>query len=197
MNPYHPAAKRIVAVGASTGGTQALEKVLTRLPTTCPPILIVQHMPGAFTCSFAARLNGLCAIEVREARHRDRPMSGVALIAPGGMHMILAPSGPQYMVEVFDAPPMNRHKPSVDMLFRSVARHAGANALGIVMTGMGNDGAQGLLAMREAGARTAVQDEASCVIYGMPMEAKKLGAAATVLHLDRIHEAIVEHGRNA
>jgi two-component system chemotaxis response regulator CheB len=197
MNPYHPSARRIVALGASTGGTQALEKVLTRLPLTCPPILIVQHMREGFIAGFAARLNGLCAIEVREARHRDRPMPGLALIAPSGMHMILAPGGQHYTVEIFDAPPMNRHKPSVDMLFRSVARHAGSNALGVLMTGMGNDGAHDLKEMRQAGARTAAQDAASCVIYGMPMEAVKLGAAEAVLELDHIHEAIVAHGRNA
>ncbi|TBU92508.1 protein-glutamate methylesterase/protein-glutamine glutaminase [Phytopseudomonas dryadis] len=168
---------RVVALGTSTGGTQALEVVLRQLPVDCPGIVVVQHMPEKFTATFAQRLDGVCAIDVREARHMDRVRPGLALIAPGGKHMQLKRSGAQYFVEVIDGPPVNRHKPSVDVLFRSVARHAGHNALGVIMTGMGDDGARGLLAMREAGARTVAQDEASCVVFGMPREAIKLGAA--------------------
>lgn len=145
--------ERIVAIGTSTGGTQALEEVLTALPRVCPGIVIVQHMPEKFTAAFAARLNGLCQIAVKEAANNDRVMPGRALIAPGGKHLLLRRSGAQYFVEVLEGPPVNRHRPSVDVLFRSAARAAGSNALGIIMTGMGDDGAAGLLEMRQAGAR--------------------------------------------
>lgn len=184
--------EQLVAIGTSTGGTQALEVVLTSLPANCPGIVVVQHMPEKFTAAFASRLNGLCQLEVREARDGDRVRPGLALIAPGGRHMLLKRSGAQYLVEVRDGPPVNRHKPSVDVLFRSVARHAGANAVGVIMTGMGDDGASGLLEMSRAGAHTIAQDEASCVVFGMPKEAIRLGAAASVLPLDRIAEAVLE-----
>ena len=181
---------RVVALGTSTGGTQALEVVLRALPRMSPGIVIVQHMPEHFTAAFAERLNGLCQIEVREARHNDRVMAGRALIAPGGKHMLLRRNGAQYHVEVVDGPLVNRHRPSVDVLFRSVAKCAGANALGVIMTGMGDDGAAGLLEMRKAGAQTVGQDEASCVVYGMPKEAVKRGAVAKVVPLDAIAREI-------
>ena len=187
---------RVVALGTSTGGTQALEVVLRQLPVDCPGIVIVQHMPEKFTAAFAQRLDGLCRIEVREAKHMDRVRSGLALIAPGGRHMQLKRSGAQYFVEVVDGPPVNRHKPSVDVLFRSVARHAGRNALGIIMTGMGDDGARGLLAMREAGARTVAQDEASCVVFGMPKEALRLNAAQSSEALQHLPQLITQYNRN-
>ncbi|MBL8469269.1 protein-glutamate methylesterase/protein-glutamine glutaminase [Methyloversatilis discipulorum] len=178
--------ERIVAVGTSTGGTQALERVLTALPRVCPGIVIVQHMPERFTAAFAERLDSLCEIEVKEAAHGDRVMPGRALIAPGGRHMILRRSGALYHVDVVDGPLVNRHKPSVDVLFRSVAKYAGRNALGVIMTGMGDDGARGLKEMRDAGASTCAQDEATCVVFGMPKEAIKLGAAGSVLPLEHI-----------
>lgn len=186
---------KVVAIGASTGGTQALETVLTALPRVCPGIVIVQHMPEKFTAAFAQRLNNLCQIEVREARHLDRVRAGLALVAPGGRHMQLKRSGAQYFVEVLDGPPVNRHKPSVDVLFRSVARHAGHNALGIIMTGMGDDGARGLLNMREAGARTVAQDEASCVVFGMPKEALQIGAAQSTETLENLPRVITDYAR--
>jgi len=181
----------IVAIGTSTGGTQALEMVLTMLPAVCPGIVIVQHMPEKFTALFAERLNTLCKLEVREARNGDRVMPGRALIAPGGRHMLLRRSGAQYIVEVVDGPLVNRHKPSVDVLFRSVAQVAGRNALGIIMTGMGDDGARGLHEMHAAGARTVAQDEASCVVYGMPKEAVKLGGVNLSLTLSAIPSEIL------
>ena len=186
---------KIIAIGTSTGGTQALEAVLTKLPAVCPGIVIVQHMPEKFTAMFAERLNGLCQIEVREAKHGDRVIPGRALIAPGGKHMMLTRSGAQYTVEVVDGPLVNRHRPSVDVLFRSCAKFAGRNALGIIMTGMGDDGARGLKEMVDAGADTVAEDESTCVVFGMPKEAIKLGAARTVLPLNRIPEAIVAAGR--
>ena len=167
--------ERIVAIGTSTGGTLALEALLTQLPRVCPGMVIVQHMPEKFTAAFAERLNSLCQLEVLEAKDGDRVIPGRALIAPGGRHMQLKRSGAQYVVEVADGPLVNRHKPSVDVLFRSVARFAGKNALGIIMTGMGDDGARGRKEMYDAGAFTIAQDEATCVVYGMPKEAVKLG----------------------
>lgn len=189
--------EQIVAIGTSTGGTQALEAVLTQLPPNCPGIVIVQHMPTVFTAMFAERLNTLAKIEVREARNGDRVSAGLALIAPGGKHMMLRRSGGQYVVDVADGPPVNRHRPSVDVLFRSVARAAGANALGIIMTGMGDDGARGLKEMHDAGAETVAQDEASCVVFGMPKEAIKLGGVDLALPLAHIPAAIVSFGVNA
>ena len=182
---------RVVAIGTSTGGTQALEMVLTALPRVCPGIVIVQHMPEKFTEAFANRLNGLCQLEVREARSGDRVMPGRALIAPGGRHMLLKRNGAQYHVDIVDGPLVSRHRPSVDVLFRSVAKCAGKNALGIIMTGMGDDGAHGLKELHDMGARTLAQDEASCVVYGMPKEAVKLGAVDRVLPLGEIHLEII------
>ena len=189
------ATEPVVAMGTSTGGTQALEAVLTRLPATVPGIVIVQHMPTVFTAMFAERLNSLCQIEVREAQNGDRVHPGLALIAPGGKHMMLKRNGAQYVVEVADGPLVNRHKPSVDVLFRSVAKFAGANALGIIMTGMGDDGARGLKEMHGAGARTIAQDEASCVVFGMPKEAIKLDAVDQIMALDQVPAAIVSFSR--
>jgi len=186
--------ERVVALGTSTGGTQALECVLTSLPRSAPGIVVVQHMPEKFTAAFAQRLDELCQIEVKEAEDDDRVLPGRALIAPGGRQMTLKRSGAQYYVEVRSAPPVNRHCPSVDVLFRSVAKHAGRNALGIIMTGMGHDGARGLLEMHQAGARTVAQDEASCVVFGMPKEAIKLGGAEKVLPLHAISTEIALYG---
>jgi two-component system, chemotaxis family, protein-glutamate methylesterase/glutaminase len=185
---------KVVAVGTSTGGTQALEVMLSALPRTVPGLVIVQHMPEKFTAAFAERLNGLCQIEVREARHGDRVLNGRALIAPGGRHMLLKRSGAQYHVDVVDGPAVNRHRPSVDVLFRSVARSAGSNALGVIMTGMGDDGARGMKEMREAGAATLAQDEASCVVYGMPKEAVKLGGVERSLPLGGIAREVTRYG---
>jgi two-component system chemotaxis response regulator CheB len=165
---------KLIALGTSTGGTQALEFLLTRLPRTMPGLVIVQHMPEKFTAAFAARLDSLCELQVREAREGDRVIPGLALIAPGGFHLQVYRSGAQYRVRVESGPVVNRHRPSVDVLFRSVARCAGSNAMGVIMTGMGDDGARGLGEMRKAGAVTLAQDEASCVVYGMPREAVRL-----------------------
>ncbi|WP_053143850.1 chemotaxis response regulator protein-glutamate methylesterase [Pseudomonas sp. P97.38] len=181
----------IVAIGTSTGGTQALEQVLQGLPRVCPGIVVVQHMPEKFTAAFAERLNHVCEIEVREAASGDCIVPGRALIAPGGSHMLVKRSGARYLVEIVQGPPVNRHRPSVDVMFRSVARSAGSNALGIIMTGMGDDGARGLKEMRDAGARTLGQDEDSCVVYGMPREAFKLGAVERELPLEQIASAIL------
>ncbi|WP_291994408.1 chemotaxis response regulator protein-glutamate methylesterase [Candidatus Accumulibacter sp. ACC003] len=187
--------EQIVAIGTSAGGTQALEVVLTQLPSTCHGLVIVQHMPERFTAMLAQRLDELCQIDVREASDGDRVRPGLALIAPGGKHLLLKRSGTHYQVEVADGPLVSRHKPSVDVLFRSVARFAGGNALGIIMTGMGDDGACGLREMRDAGARTIAQDEASCVVFGMPKEAIKLDAAERIVGLQQIAGAIVAFGR--
>ena len=184
--------ERVVAIGTSTGGTQALEEVLTALPRVCPGIVIVQHMPEKFTAAFAARLDSICQLRVKEAASNDRVLQGQALIAPGGKHLLLRRTGAQYYVEVVDGPPVNRHRPSVDVLFRSVAKAAGANALGVIMTGMGDDGAAGLLEMRKAGARTVAQDEATCVVYGMPKEAVKRGAVEKSLPLQAMAQEILQ-----
>ncbi|HJV22565.1 MAG TPA: chemotaxis response regulator protein-glutamate methylesterase [Holophagaceae bacterium] len=181
---------RFTAIGTSTGGTQALEFVLASLPRTCPGIVVVQHMPERFTAAFAERLDGLCEIRVREAKSGDRVIPGQALIAPGGKHMVVKRSGAQYHVDIVGAPPVNRHCPSVDVLFRSVANAAGANARGVIMTGMGDDGARGLLEMREAGARTFAQDEESCVVFGMPKEAIRLGGVDRIVSLKEIPELL-------
>jgi two-component system chemotaxis response regulator CheB len=183
--------ERVVALGTSTGGTQALELVLSALPRVSPGIVVVQHMPEKFTAAFAARLDSICQISVKEARNGDRVVPGQALIAPGGQHMRVKRSGAQYHVEVVDGPLVNRHRPSVNVLFRSVAKSAGKNALGIIMTGMGDDGAMGLLEMRNAGARTVAQDEASCVVYGMPKEAVKCGAVQRTVALEAISGEIM------
>jgi two-component system chemotaxis response regulator CheB len=188
--------ERIIAIGTSTGGTQALEVVLTALPRMVPGIVVVQHMPEKFTAQFAERLNTLCEVEVREAQNNDRVMPGRVLIAPGGRHMMLKRSGAQYVVEVVDGPLVSRHKPSVDVLFRSAARFAGRNCTGIIMTGMGDDGARGMREMFDAGAHTIAQDEASCVVFGMPKEAIKLGGVKEVKPLSSLPEAIVAAGRS-
>ncbi len=176
----------VVAVGASTGGTDALRVFLEAIPLDSPGIVIVQHMPENFTKSFANRLNELCNITVKEAENGDTVIRGRALIAPGNHHMLLKRSGAKYYVEIKDGPLVNRHRPSVDVLFRSTARYAGKNAIGIIMTGMGDDGARGLLEMKEVGARTIAQDEKSCVVFGMPNEAIKVGAVEKILPLDQI-----------
>lgn len=185
---------RVVAIGTSTGGTNALEQVLTQLPRTAPGIVVVQHMPEAFTAAFAARLDSLCQVRVKEAEPNDRVTPGLVLIANGGQHLLVKRSGAQYRVELKDGPPVSRHRPSVDVLFRSVAQSAGKNALGIIMTGMGDDGARGLGEMRKAGARTLGQDEATCIVYGMPREAMKLGHVEKELPLANIPAAILGFG---
>ena len=187
---------RFVAIGTSTGGTQALQTILTQLSRVAPGIVIVQHMPEKFTGAFAARLNSMCEVEVLEAKHGDRIIPGRALIAPGGKHLAVKLSGAQYHVEIQDGPPVNRHKPSVDVMFRSVAKYAGKNALGIIMTGMGDDGARGLKEMFDVGARTVAQDEQSCVVFGMPKEAIKLGAAEKIVPLAAISGIIEAYGRS-
>ena len=184
--------EHVVAIGCSTGGTQALQQVLAALPTICPAVVIVQHMPPSFTAAFAKRLDGLCRITVKEAQNNDRVVPGCALIAPGGKHLLIQRSGAQYYVEVRDGPPVNRHCPSVDVLFRSAAKAAGPNALGIIMTGMGDDGARGLKEMRNAGAHTIAQDEHSCVVFGMPKEAIRMEAVERVMPLDELPRAILQ-----
>lgn len=169
------AVNKPVVIGSSTGGTQAIESILLSLPADCPGIAIVQHMPPKFTAMYAQRLDTYCALRVREAIDGDRLERGTALIAPGGRHMQLRKSGGHYFVAIADGPPVNRHKPSVDVLFRSAAECAGPDALGIILTGMGDDGARGLRQMHERGARTLAQDEESCVVYGMPKEAVRMG----------------------
>lgn len=178
--------EKVVVVGASTGGTEALRVLLEMLPQDCPGIVIVQHMPEHFTAAFARRLDGICRISVKEAEDNDTVIRGRALIAPGNRHMLLKRSGARYYVEIRDGPLVCRHRPSVDVLFRSAARYAGRNAVGVIMTGMGDDGAKGMLEMKEAGAFTIAQDEQSCVVFGMPHEAIKRGAVDRVLPLEAL-----------
>jgi two-component system chemotaxis response regulator CheB len=180
---------KVIAVGASTGGTEALRVFLTALPTNCPPVVIVQHMPEVFTRAFADRLNQDCSIEVQEACDGDRLRAGQALIAPGNRHMLVNRSGDELVVQVVDGPQVSRHRPSVDVLFRSVAASVGAKAVGVIMTGMGDDGAQGLCELKAAGAATIAQDEASCVVFGMPREAISRGAVNVVVPLEEIANA--------
>ncbi len=182
---------KVIAVGASTGGTRAIEAVLTTMPVTSPGTVIVQHMPENFTTSFARRLNKICPMEIREARDKDRVVPGVALIAPGNRHMLLYRSGGTYRVKVKTGPRVHYQRPSVDVLFQSVAKNAGRNAVGVLLTGMGADGAKGLLSMRENGANTIAQDEKSCVVFGMPKEAIKLGAVDEVVPLSDISRSII------
>jgi two-component system, chemotaxis family, protein-glutamate methylesterase/glutaminase len=182
---------KVVLIGASTGGTEALRVLLMAMAPDAPGIVIVQHMPEKFTAAFAARLDGLCAISVKEAENGDAVLRGRALIAPGNRHILLKRSGARYSVEVRDGPLVCRHRPSVDVLFRSGARYAGRNAVGILMTGMGKDGARGLLELKQAGAATIAQDEATCVVFGMPNEAIKLGAAGRVLPLEAIASGVL------
>ncbi|CAB3768243.1 chemotaxis protein [Burkholderia sp. MSh2] len=175
--------EKLIIIGASTGGTEAIREVLTPLPPDAPAVLIAQHMPPGFTKSFAQRLNGLCRIAVKEAEHGERVLPGHAYIAPGHAHLLLARSGANYIAQLSDEPPVNRHRPSVDVLFRSAATHAGKNAIGVILTGMGRDGAAGLLEMKRAGAHTFAQDEASCIVFGMPREAIALGGADEIAPL--------------
>ena len=183
--------EKVVAIGASTGGTEALKTVLEALPADTPGIVIVQHMPELFTRAFAQRLDGLCAITVKEAETNDTVIRGRALIAPGNHHMLLKRSGARYYVEIKDGPLVCRHRPSVDVLFRSAARYAGRNAIGVILTGMGDDGARGMLEMQQAGAMTFAQDEATCVVFGMPKEAIKLGGVGKILPLQAVARAIL------
>jgi two-component system chemotaxis response regulator CheB len=183
---------KILAIGASTGGTEAIKSVLTALPPNAPGIIIVQHMPAKFTTSFAQRLDSLCKIQVKEAANGDTVSNGSALLAPGNFHMLLKRSGSRYYVEVKNGPMVHHQRPAVDVLFRSVAKTAGANAVGILMTGMGADGAKGLLEMKEVGAGTIAQDEKSCVVFGMPKEAVKIGAADKIVALQDIPQAALK-----
>lgn len=191
-SPQLQTTHKIIAIGASTGGTQALEKVLTQFPVNCPGTVVCQHMPAGFTDKFAQRLNNICQIQVREAKHGDVVTPGVALIAPGNQHMLLQRSGASYSVILKQGPAVHYQRPSVDVLFQSVARNAGNNAVGVILTGMGSDGAEGLLAMHERGAKTIAQDEQTCVVFGMPREAIKIGAADSILPLQQIPPAIFQ-----
>jgi two-component system chemotaxis response regulator CheB len=182
---------KIIAIGASTGGTEAIKEVLVNLPGDMPPIIIVQHMPPIFTKSFADRLNSLCKLEVREATDQEILCPGKVLIAPGNYHMVLKRSGAQYYVEVKDGPLVFHQRPSVEVLFQSVATYAGPNAIGVIMTGMGGDGAKGLLEMKKAGAFTIAQDEASCIVFGMPKEAIQMGAAMQVAPLENVPQILM------
>ncbi len=185
--------EKVVVIGASTGGTEALKTLLEALPADAPGIAIVQHMPELFTRAFAERLNGLCRITVKEAESNDTILRGRALIAPGNHHLLLKRSGARYYVEVRDGPLVCRHRPSVDVLFRSAARYAGRNAVGVILTGMGDDGARGMLEMKQAGAATLAQDEASCVVFGMPREAIKLNCVDRIVPLENAAAAILAH----
>lgn len=182
---------KLIVVGASTGGTEALKKFLEALPINCPGVVIVQHMPEHFTAAFAKRLNESCVISVKEAQNNDSVLRGSALIAPGNSHLLLKRSGSRYYVEIKDGPLVSRHRPSVDVLFRSTARYAGKNAIGVIMTGMGDDGAEGLKEMKNAGAHTIAQDEASCVVFGMPGEAIKRDAHCVIKPLEQIAPYII------
>jgi two-component system, chemotaxis family, protein-glutamate methylesterase/glutaminase len=185
--------EKVVMVGASTGGTEALRVFLESLPADAPGIVIVQHMPEGFTRSFAKRLDGLCEIDVKEAEDNDTVIRGRALIAPGNRHLLLKRSGARYYVELKDGPLVSRHRPSVDVLFRCAARYAGKNAVGVILTGMGDDGASGMKEMKDAGAWTIAQNEATCVVFGMPHEAIKRGGASVVLPLDEISQDVIKH----
>ncbi|MBU1230799.1 MAG: chemotaxis response regulator protein-glutamate methylesterase [Proteobacteria bacterium] len=185
--------EKVVLVGASTGGTEALQTFLLALPLDCPAIAVVQHMPEHFTAAFAKRLDGICRVSVKEAQDNDTLLRGQALIAPGNMHMLLKRSGARYHVEVKEGPLVSRHRPSVDVLFRSGARYAGKNAVGVIMTGMGDDGAKGMREMHDAGSYTIAQDEASCVVFGMPMEAIKAGGVDKVMPLTSIAQEVVRY----
>jgi two-component system chemotaxis response regulator CheB len=186
---------RVVAIGASTGGTEALVEVLRALPVDCPGLVIVQHMPEHFTAQFAQRLDTICKIHVQEAATGDSVLRGQALIAPGGKHLLLQRSGARYFVEVKDGPLVARHRPSVDVLFRSTARYAGANAIGVILTGMGDDGARGMLELKTAGARTIAQDEATSIVFGMPNEAIKLGGVDEIVPLNSVAATILRLAR--
>ena len=188
--------EKVVVVGASTGGTEALRVLLETIPADGPPIVVVQHMPEHFTTSFAGRLDSLCRISVKEAEDNDTVIPGRALIAPGNRHMLLKRSGARYYVELKDGPLVSRHRPSVDVLFRSAARYAGRNAVGVIMTGMGDDGAKGMMEMKTAGAFTIAQDEQTCVVFGMPHEAIRIGAVDKILPLERISVEVLRQSRS-
>ena len=188
----HANSGQVIVIGASTGGTEALREILVSLPAEMPPIVVAQHMPAAFTPLFAARLNSLCAVRVKEAEDGEVAQVGHVYIAPGGAHVLLHARAQGYWLEINGAPPVNRHRPSVDVLFRSAANCAGPQALGVLLTGMGSDGAAGLLEMKQAGAHTLAQDEASCVVFGMPKSAIELGAAAEVISLQNIAARMAE-----
>jgi two-component system, chemotaxis family, protein-glutamate methylesterase/glutaminase len=197
-NPAHApidTTEKIIVVGASTGGTEALKDFLTMLPETTPGIVIVQHMPEYFTNAFAQRLNGLCAITVKEAADGDKITAGQALIAPGNKHTLIKRSGKSYFVEIKDGPLVSRHRPSVDVLFRSAARYAGHNAVGVIMTGMGDDGAKGMKEMHDAGSYTIAQDEVTCIVFGMPNEAIKAGGVDKIVPLPHIAQAVLNAAR--
>ncbi|AJE04512.1 chemotaxis protein [Geobacter pickeringii] len=183
--------EKVIVIGASTGGTEALRELLATLPADFPGILITQHMPEAFTRTFAKRLDGACRLSVKEAEHGDRILPGHAYLAPGNRHLLLARSGANYVAELADGPPVNRHRPSVDVLFRSAANSAGNNAVGVILTGMGDDGADGMAEMRQAGAFTIAQDEESCVVFGMPKEAIARGGVAEVVSLPEIGKRMI------
>ncbi len=187
--------EKLIIIGASTGGTEAIREVLQPLPPDSPAVLIAQHMPAGFTRSFAQRLDGLCRINVKEAEHGERVLPGYAYIAPGGFHLSLGRSGANYVAHLDQEPPVNRHRPSIDVLFDSAAKYAGKNAIGIILTGMGKDGAEGLLRMKRAGAHTLAQDEASCVVFGMPREAIALGAVDDVSPLSEVSRRVLAHLR--
>ena len=192
-----PQTDPIICIGASTGGTEALREVLERLPADSPGVIIVQHMPEKFTNAFARRLNGLCAVEVKEAEDGDVVQAGRVLIAPGNQHMVLHRAGSRYTVNIVDGPHVSRHRPSVDVMVRSASQVAGRNAMGIILTGMGDDGARGLLEMRQAGSHTIAQDEESCVVFGMPKEAIMRGAAVKIVPLSRVATEIETYSRSA
>ena len=185
--------EKLIILGASTGGTEAIKEFLTKLPPDCPGILITQHMPEAFTLSFANRLDSLCKISVKEAQHGDRVLPGHAYIAPGHSHLLLKRSGANYVCELNQGPPVNRHRPSVDVLFRSAANCAGKNAIGVILTGMGKDGAIGMLEMKRAGAYNFAQDEATCVVFGMPKEAIATGGVDEVVPLQEMASRVMKH----
>ena len=187
--------EKLIIIGASTGGTEAIREVLQPLPPDSPAVMIAQHMPAGFTRSFAQRLDGLCRINVKEAEHGERVLPGYAYIAPGGFHLSLGRSGANYVAHLDQEPPVNRHRPSIDVLFDSAAKYAGKNAIGIILTGMGKDGAEGLLCMKRAGAHTLAQDEASCVVFGMPREAIALGAVDDVSPLSEVSRRVLAHLR--
>jgi len=192
LEKHHcPSTEKLIIIGASTGGTEAIKEVLMQMPVNCPGILVTQHMPKTFTRSFAHRLDAVCKIHVQEAESGLRIFPGHAYIAPGHAHLLLARNGNHYVCELSEGPAVNRHRPSVDVLFRSAANCAGQNAIGVILTGMGKDGALGLLEMRQAGAYTLAQDEASCVVYGMPKEAFALGGVHELLPLHAIGQRVV------
>lgn len=194
FHPQHlPVTEKLIFVGASTGGTEAIKTFLVALPENCPGILISQHMPEAFTKPFAERLNGLCKIRVKEAEPGEKVLPGHAYVAPGHSHLLVGRAGSNYITELSHGPPVNRHRPSVDVLFRSAANVAGKNAVGVILTGMGKDGALCMLEMKQAGAHNFAQDEASCVVFGMPREAIAVGAVNEIVPIDDMAKRVMQH----